>query len=119
MTFVRVAKDGAVLLVHPTTVASHENAGWAVSPDQSNTEDAPAPTSEPVAGDLASSGASGAAGTETPPVAIPADWADLHHNAKIKLAETILGGDDLVPVGGDTKTEAAIKVIAAEVAKRA
>jgi len=82
-------------------------------------ETAPAPTSASLAGDLASSDASGAASTETPPVAIPADWADLHHNAKIKLAETILGIDDLVLEGEETKTEAAVRVITAEVAKRA
>lgn len=38
-TLVRVAKDGATLLVHPTTVEDHVHAGWAVSTDQTDVED--------------------------------------------------------------------------------
>lgn len=43
---IRVAKDGAVLLVHPTTLEGHKKVGWAVSDDQDNTED---PGAEPKA----------------------------------------------------------------------
>ncbi len=50
---------------------------------------------------------------------IPADWQSLHHNAKIGLAERLNGADDLVPADGETKTAAAERVIAAEVARRA
>lgn len=45
-TLVRVAKDGAVLLVHPTTLEAHQKVGWAVSDDQENTED-PGPEAKP------------------------------------------------------------------------
>jgi hypothetical protein len=47
------------------------------------------------------------------PVAIPADWADLHWKRRVALAREIVGGDD------EITADKASEIIAAEVAKRA
>jgi hypothetical protein len=49
---------------------------------------------------------------------IPADWQSLHWKQRVALAEKLNGDADLTPEGGQTKTEAADALIAAEVERR-
>lgn len=60
----------------------------------------------------------GANTTEGGPVAIPADWASLHHKTRVALAEDI-AGRDIEAADGKTKTQVADEIIAAEVARQA
>jgi len=50
--------------------------------------------------------------------AVPADWQSLHWKQRVALAEKLNGGADLTPEDGQTKTEAADALIAAEVERR-
>jgi hypothetical protein len=38
--FIRMSKDGETLDVHPTTVASHVDAGWSVAPEKPDAAEA-------------------------------------------------------------------------------
>ena len=62
-------------------------------------------------------GVSGAGNGEKPPVAIPDDWAAMHHTKKINLAEQI-AGKDIEATADQTKTQVAEGIIAAEVEKQ-
>lgn len=52
-------------------------------------------------------------------VEIPADWRSLHWKTRVALAEKLNGDATLAPVDGQSQTEVADAVIAAEVARRA
>ena len=56
---------------------------------------------------------------QTEVVVIPDDWRSLHWKQRVALAEKLNGSADLVPADGQSKTEAADAVIAAEVERRA
>ena len=51
-------------------------------------------------------------------VEIPSEWKALHWKQRVALAEKLLGGD-LPALDGQSQTEAADAVIAAEIARRA
>jgi hypothetical protein len=64
-----------------------------------------------------SAGVESAGEGERPPVTIPDDWRELHHNRKINIAEQIIGVD-IEPAEGKTKTQLAEDIISAEVEKQ-
>lgn len=94
---VLVSKDGATLAVHEKAVADHQRIGWVVEPVQ--------PDFDTAAADITPDDAAPAKAA-----AVPDDWASQHWAKQVQIAEALTGGD-LIPAEGETKAEAARRVI--------
>ena len=103
---VPMTRDGKTADVHPNEVDNMQAYGWSV-----------AEAAEPTGGDNGSGDGQASEAPDGQPVAIPADWRDMHHTKIIALAKELHG--DFEATADKTMTERARSIIEAAETDRA